>query len=297
MSDVARPEGWFVGDLDDPWVASIAGCLPGSFAQYALVGDLPESAPWERGPGSVLVLHRPTLSQRDHERLKSYRATNRFARVILCVGPHARHAQVQQWSEVVDVVLAEATASETIARYIEAGSARQGFREAPRVPPQPVVIVGTDRELSRWLEDVCTRFGFRPIPRRSWAEAPEGPIALWHAPVLEPRWTDQLAEAAGQRRVVALIGLADRELVRLARSSGAAACLDLPCDPEDLAFVLGRLAGDGVDDRKVDAPRHQRCRTSKRARRRFVAGLPRRPYNIGGAPGRPRFRKRTSGSS
>jgi hypothetical protein len=62
-----------------------------------------------------------------------------------------------------------------------------------------------------------------------------------------------LKQEADTRPVLALMGFADRELVSLARSLGASACLDLPVDPADLAFVLDRMtarerrSGAGLD--------------------------------------------------
>ena len=48
---------WFVGDLDDPWVASLADALPAGARRIACAGDLPDDWPGDdprrrRCPGS-----------------------------------------------------------------------------------------------------------------------------------------------------------------------------------------------------------------------------------------------------
>jgi ActR/RegA family two-component response regulator len=42
--------------------------------------------------------------------------------------------------------------------------------------------------------------------------------------------------------VIALLGFADRGSVTQAREAGAVACLDWPCDVDDLVYVLDRTA-------------------------------------------------------
>src|SRR4051794_28498005 len=109
---------WFVGDLDDPWVASIADALPGGSRRIACPGDLPD--PWpllvDDRPRAV-VLHRAILTSYDLDRLAALRS--RLApttRVILCVGPHVRHVDLERWVVLglVDSVIHEAIARDTI---------------------------------------------------------------------------------------------------------------------------------------------------------------------------------------
>lgn len=296
MDDAARPEGWFLGDLDDPWVVAIAAALPNPFVRISLVGDLPGSPPWLHDSSSVVVLHRPTLSLRDYECLVRLRRDGCNARLIVCVGAQARYAHVQRWSVLTDAILPEATAPEVIARYVwEALGQSRGQDDSPR--SKSVVVVGDDREISRWLDDVCTSAGYRSVPARRWEDAAEaGSIALWPVPVLEQGWPDRLAQEAKHRRVITLIGLADRELVQLSRARGAAACLDLPCDPADLVFVLDRLSGGSIAAAVPNDPPHRLGGTGRPPTTRPVVGMPSAPYNIGGPSGRPRPHRRTPGA-
>jgi hypothetical protein len=83
------------------------------------------------------------------------------------------------------------------------------------------------------------------------AVGPPAALCVWDVPVLEPGWSKDLSRRAKLGMVVALMGFADRSLVRQARAAGASACLDLPCDPADLVDVLDRLASlrlDGAHD-------------------------------------------------
>jgi hypothetical protein len=241
MDDAARPEGLFAGDLDDPWVAAIAEALPGSTLRRRLVGDLPEHWPPGCAAALTLILHRPTLSIADFERFRRQRRAGLFPRLILCVGPHARYADVQPWAELAEAVVPEATASETIARHVALCRPPAAPRRAPGVRPAVAVISG-NAELASWLADACRSAGYGFVRSRRWSESVPTRLALWDVPVLARRWPEELAAEANRRAVVALLGLADRATVALARSHGAAACLDLPCDPADLVFVLDRLA-------------------------------------------------------
>ena len=88
MAEVERP-AWFVGDLDDPWVAEIADRLPGHFARRSCAAEIPES--WiAEDPPDIVVLHRNILTPLDIQRIGRLRARGEtVAKVILCLGPHA----------------------------------------------------------------------------------------------------------------------------------------------------------------------------------------------------------------
>jgi hypothetical protein len=230
-----EPPSWFAGDLDDPWVAAIAAALSPDTIRIPCPGDLPESWP-KGGPTTTLVLHRPILSLRDAESLRRLRSREGNApRIVLCVGPHARYHHLERWSSLVDVVLPEATARETVARHV-------GARPRPSGPRPTVVVVSGLHEIRCTLADACRAAGYRVAPARVWSEATTGSLVVWDVPVLEPGWPRLLESLAAARAVVALLGFADRPTVDLARARGAAACLDLPCHPDDLTFVLDRLA-------------------------------------------------------
>lgn len=238
------------GDPSDPWVAAIAAALPADTVR------LP--APWGPGPwpdeagaaATVLVVHRDTLSDSEAAALDGARREGRFSRLILCVGPLARYHQVQRWAAtgLADVVLPEAIAAEVVGRYLDAQPAERP--PAPRRGRPQLALVSGQFELSAALAAACADAGYPTIPARDWRDAPRTPLAVWDVPVLEPGWAEELASAARHRRsIVALVPFADRGLVSQARACGAAACLDLPCDPADLVFVLDRLAGYWVPTR------------------------------------------------
>jgi hypothetical protein len=232
MHDDGRtgPAALFAGDLSDPWVADLAASLPPRTARIDCPGALPDRWP---GPARVLVLHRSILDGADAERLRSARRAGIFERLILCLGPHARYHQVQRWAPLATAILPEATAAESLPRYLAED-------RAPRFAGR-LIVVSTNRALRDVLAAACRSRGGDPAEAADWSRAPTGPLAVWDVPVLEPSWPRQLAAEASRRRVVALLGFPDRATVRQARRAGAAACLESPCDPADLAYVLGRI--------------------------------------------------------
>jgi hypothetical protein len=266
----ASPRVVVAGDLADPLVADLAAALPADAVRVDCPGDLPDSWPDAARDARSLVLHRSFLTAGDAERLARDRRAGRFPKVVLCVGPHARYHHVQRWSERVDVVLPEAIAPEVVGRYVAA--------DGGAVPPAPagrtVAVVSGLYEVGSVLADALAASGYAVSRARDWSSGPAGELAVWDVPVLEPDWPAALERAAATRPVVALIGFADRALVRLARSRGASAVLDLPCDPADLAYVLHRLgtglAGEG-------RPR------AHRAHARGAGAGPHRPAGVGGA--------------
>lgn len=283
MDSSARPAGtWFMGDLNDPWVASIAAELPPGTRRFSLEGDLPATWPEEPTDATILVAHRPTLTQVDFERLRRERRAGRFATVVLCIGSHARYAQVQRWSDIVEVILPEATASETLRRHIPPLSRRgPSTRRRSEFRP-PVRVVAPDHEHALWLAEACRYAGYAPVPARDWRAAPPSDLAVWVVPMLDPRWPSRLEAEAARCRVLTLLAFADRASVRLARSRGAAACLDLPCEPEDLAFVLDRLAGLASSrERASEGTLREPFRDGREATG-LLAGPHGRPYNVTG---------------
>ncbi len=125
------------------------------------------------------------------------------------------------------------------------------------------------------LDAVLSGAGYLPRTGRDDPEAGSEPWLVWDVPVLDPDWPDRLRAASTRRRgVVALLGLADRDSVSMAREHGATVCLDLPSDPEDLIHVLDRLTSPSGRPR-ADLPRPHRPRSLGIRWRRRPPILPR----------------------
>jgi hypothetical protein len=235
LMDEART--WFVGDLGDPWALAIADGLPGVVHKVDAPGDLPESWP-DFGASDTQVLQRAGLSRGDAARLRRLReGPGGPGKVVLVIGPLGRYHQWDPWAPLVDACLFEATAAATIARHLAAGPPPR-----PAGPRPAVAVVGRDFELARTLAESCARGGFEAAIVRDGKALPAGGVVVAVVPTLEPDWPAALAAMARGRRVVALLGFADRPTVARAVECGALACLDLTCDPDDLAFVLDRIA-------------------------------------------------------
>ncbi len=257
MKQTDRPV-WFVGDPDDPWVAEIAGATPGVVGRVAAAGDWLAALPEDPRSPATLVLHRAILTPDDLARLARLRAEREPApRVVLCIGPHARHADLERCAALADAVVPEATARDTIARHVAGG-------EPPRTPgPRPrVAVVSAHFELRQALADACEAVGYPVATAAGWSDAPPSGPAAWDVPVLEPDWPRALARRSRTGPVVALLGFADRATVAEARAHGASACLESPCDLADLAFVLDRLVPSRVDPAH-DVPPGPRCAASR----------------------------------
>jgi hypothetical protein len=236
--DGSDREIWFAGDLEDPWVVEIAEALPRDSIRFDCPEDLPEVWPIDGPSPFSLVLHRSNLTATDALRIARLKArSERTLRVILCVGPHARYVESERWSRLVDVVIPEATAKETVLRQALA------LERKVRSRPQPkVTIASTNFELRAMLVEAARSGGY-PIEAVSEPVDASGNWAIaWDVPVLEPDWPTRLAELARARPVLALLGFADRESVTLARRAGASACLDLPSEVADFVAVLDRIS-------------------------------------------------------
>jgi hypothetical protein len=259
MDGAERPI-WFLGDLDDPWVVSIAAALPDSAGIHRLhcPGDLPECPCDGARPPRVIVLHRNHLTRQDAQRLAGWRDTQGarpLPALILCVSPYVRYEELERWSRLVDLVLWEATAADVLPGHI--GRLRdegQGCRRSAVDPAAVrIEVAGGELELCQALVEACRAAGYRAeaIDDRQMGESPRSRTAagsanhrvvtIWEVPVLEPGWADRLELRARQTGpVIALAGFADRAILASARASGAAACLDLPSNLDDLLDVIER---------------------------------------------------------
>jgi len=252
----------FIGDLEDPWVAGIADALPANLGVERLncTGDVPEE-PFGLGQlPRLIVLHRHQLSALDRARIKRWREQIEAEikpAVVLCVSPYVRYEEIERVLGLVDQVVPEGTAADIlpgrIVRYIKGPAARCPRGDGAHFA---VEVSGRNEDLCRTLVEVCVRAGYRAAAvddlhasdfvRAPSAELPraERTLTIWEVPVLEPGWSEALERRAlATGPVIGLLGFADRATVSRAKAKGAAACLDLPFEIEDLIDSVERAAG------------------------------------------------------
>lgn len=245
---------WFLGDLDDPWVKSILASVSREHDVRAIscAGDLPERPFDDHQPPTVIILHRCRVSGADLARLEGWRADGRSsgARLILCFSSYVRYEELERCGRLVDVMIGEATAAETLGRhlaeFLPAADRAVGLPVGERLP---IDVASGDFNLRTVLSDALGQAGFRvtrgsepPCERpRSELNAREV-VTVWDVPVLDDRWDELLRRQSRLGAVIALLGFADRPTVERARKAGASACLDMPVDLDDLVHVVDRVA-------------------------------------------------------
>ena len=204
-------------------------------------------------------MHRNRLNAADAERLQSWRAraeTGSAPALILCVSPFVRFEDLERWSGVADLVLSEATAVDLLPRHVaRLLEGRQSPTGRPDRPAFRIEVAGGNHELCMVVGEACAAAGFRveqvgdvimrenARPQSRTASPRERVLTIWDVPVLEPGWCERLqryAQATGP--VIALFGFADRTTVAQARANGAAACLELPYNVDDLLYAIDRTA-------------------------------------------------------
>ncbi len=257
--DATGPTIRFVGDLGDPWVMEILGSISDLSEVHAVmcVGDVPDQLFEPDQPPRLLIVHRTRLSQADAARIEQWRSVprvNALPRVILCFSPYVRYAELERCSRGVDLAISEATAVETLSRHVSRLLERRD--EPPRAAPAadclPVQVISSNHELRAVLSEICLAEGFKVSSGREFTAQWQGRAAgadraanqmltLWDIPVLVADWPRLLEERTKLGPVVALLGFADRATVGQARASGAAGCLDLPLDVNDLVHVIERV--------------------------------------------------------
>ena len=273
---------WFLGDLSDPWVVSIAETV----ARCARVvhvhapGNLPE-APFERGsPPRLIIVHRHHLNTADIQRLRDYRGLTPAAAdaqpfLILCTGPFVRYEETERIVSLVDLLVSEADAAEVLPRHLAVLVDR---REKRQIPPGAekicIEVAGRNHDLCQSVVAACVAAGYRTSQVADLESADSGATAIqsppprqgfltvWDVPVLEPDWPERLRRRARPGApVLALIGFADRDSVTLAKANGACACLELPYHVDDLVDVIDRAASvlsvqAEVPPSRVEPPHH-----------------------------------------
>ena len=254
MSGPERPI-WFAGDLSDPMASAIVATLT---AARPRVIPCPEDLPG-RWPASssraprVVIVHRAILGATDEGRLAQLRQRLGPERsIILCVGPHARYADIERWGRLVDVVLPEALAAETIARHvgIDESAGRAAVAAGRRV-----AVVSTSPELRATWGAILRASGYDALELVQAEAVPPGLAAVWDVPILEPTWATRLGARANAGPTIAAIGFLDRATRAQARQAGAVACLDLPAELADLVRAVDRATGSRRDPAHAAIPR------------------------------------------
>jgi hypothetical protein len=257
--DATESPVWLIGDLSDAWVVSIAEALAGCGEMHRLdcPGDLPDR-PFDRGGSPrLIILHRHRLTAPDAERVLAWRdpeGAHPGPALVLCISPYVRYEELERWGRLAELVVSEATAAEVLPRQVARLLGQVDERGLPDGAREfRIEVAGGDGELCRALAEACAVAGFRAEARsdRGIGEIPRSPepvgsppprlLTIWEVPVLEPEWAERLERHSRRTGpVIALVGFADRASVARARANGAAACLDLPCNLDDLLEAIAR---------------------------------------------------------
>jgi hypothetical protein len=250
-----------IGDLDDPWILGIADRIAAGrpVDRVNCAGCLPDRPFGDANPPRAVVIHRHTLGPADAERLEQWRARagSPVPELILCISPYVRYAELERWARLVDLVVSEAVAAEILpgrlARRLD-GSTRR--RPPPGRTSCSIEVAAGDDGLRRVLVDACTQAGYTALavddqeigegPRSSTPDrrrpARERVLTIWEVPVLDADWARRLEWRSHRTGpVITLAGFADRAVVTRARDAAAVACLELPCELEDLIDVVDRV--------------------------------------------------------
>lgn len=250
----------FIGDLDDPWVAAIADALAADRRVHRVrcVGPLPERPFVEAAFPPAVVIHRHKLGPADAQRLEAWRTPveDPAPHLTLAISPYVRYEELERWAGLADLVVSEAIAADVLPGRLARRLDGPGRRPTPDHPACRIEVAGGDVELSRILIDACARAGYAvrsvddreiggemaPRERDHSSTTVDRVLTIWEIPVLEPGWGRRLEwRALRTGPVIALAGFADRTVVTRAREAGAVACLELPCDLDDLIDVVDRV--------------------------------------------------------
>lgn len=258
--DVSQSLVWFIGDLSDPWITSVADGIARvrPLRRVDCPGSLPADLFDRTLPPRLIVIHRHHLGADDVDRLTDWRGpqgSNASPAVFLCLGPYVRYVDLERVSRLVDLVVPEATAAEVLPRHVVRlieGAERLASR--PAYLAFRIEVASGNESIGRAVLEACAAAGYRAEAiddqeiggiirvRNRQGPSTERVLTIWEIPVLEPGWAERLEwRVLRTGPLIALAGFADREIVGRARAGGAATCLELPCDLDDLIDAIERV--------------------------------------------------------
>ena len=259
--DTTEDALWFMGDLSDPWVVSIAEVLArcSGIVQVHCPGDLPDRPFDPDRPPRLVVIHRHRFTAVDAERLREYRVcpvTVDAPAILLCVSPFVRYEELERWSALADLVIADPTAADVLPRHVARLVEKRVRGSSPvEATSFRIEVASSNHDLCQAVVEACGASGYRAVQVADLAIArtaarptsrstvDEQTLTIWDVPLLEPDWSQRLERRSRTNGpVIALFGFADRETVTLARACGAIACLELPYNVDDLIDVIDRAA-------------------------------------------------------
>jgi FixJ family two-component response regulator len=270
----------FAGELDDPWVGlivtSISSVVP--VRTVDVRGPMPERLTGDDEYPRSVIIHRLRLSLADVCRIEAYRQTHRSKlrpEMILCYSPYVRYAELERCAQAVDLLIPEASAVDVLPCHLSRDvEPKEATPDHPQRRLIQVDVVSTDHALRTTLQEICLAAGFgkpegsdtaftahslHSCGVRSGAALlsdmrPHPVVTVWDVPVLDAGWPELIEHRSRLGPVIALLGFADRAMVGLARSRGAAACLELPFNVADLIDVLDRVSRPMLAERDAPGP-------------------------------------------
>jgi hypothetical protein len=259
---------WFFGDPADPWSGSIVEALTRDLPSWYRIRQIDETgsgllaiADTAQVP-NVVVLHRTRLAAGDADRWADACSQAGFpaeVRTILCHGDFVRQAELERWTVVVDELIPEAVALDVLAGRLSPLPVPKATgektpedvrddRDRSLQHGKRVRVVSTDLELVGAIGEFCRSQGDVIVQEPLLPSASEARLSdsksrgltIWEVPQLEPGWPAEMERLARSGPLIALLAFPRRDLVTLAKSQGAFACLPLPCHFDDLALAMKR---------------------------------------------------------
>ena len=250
METFQSSTGYFVGDFTDPWVAALVENFPREVGRFPVSESLPRTWPEEILKSEAVILHRPWLTSSDAERLQSLRGRpGSPPRVLLCTGLLPRYQQTERWVPLVDRIVSETHPTQLLLRWLLKEKLPVNRNQPLKEPRPTLAVVSRVHEIRQLMAEICKEAGFPNQAGREWCDVGPGLPGLWDVPILEPDWQTELRIEARNRPIIAVAGFLDRSLTTQMLGCGARACVDLPCDPDEICWLMESLSSHNLDSR------------------------------------------------